>query len=100
MCVVFTRLDLPETEPLTAGVRWLAIVGLRSGRRSAPIVVGVNGYHWIQPADLYERNAVMLLHLGTRPLVGSLHAAGAKVLEWKPATDSGSSNGEGTSAWI
>ena len=100
LCVVFTRLDLPEPEPLTAGVKRLAIVGLRSGRRTAPIVVGVNGYHWIQPADWYERNAVMLLHLGTRPLVRALHAAGAKVLEWQPATDSRCDGGEGTSAWF
>ena len=98
LCVVFTRLDLPDPEPLTAGVKRLAIVGLRSRRRTAPIVVGVSGYHWIQPADWYERNAVMLLHLGTRPLVRSLHAAGAKVLEWQPATDSGSYPGEGRSA--
>lgn len=84
LSVVFTRLDLPDPEPLKAGVRRLAIAGLRSRRRTPPIIVGVGGYNWMQTHDWYERNASALLHLATRPLVRSLHADGARVLEWSP----------------
>ena len=97
LSVVFTRLDLPDPEPLKAGVRRLAIAGLRTRRRTPPIIVGVGGYHWMQTHDWYERNASSLLHLSTRPLVKALHAGGARILEWRPDDESGSYRTEATS---
>jgi len=97
LSVVFTRLDMPEPETLKAGVRRLAIAGLRSRRRTPPIIVGIGGYHWIQTHDWYERNAASLLYLATRPLVKALHADGARVLEWRPNYASESSRTEVTS---
>ena len=91
LSVVFTRLDMPDPETLKAGVRRLAIAGLRSRRRTPPIIVGIGGYHWIQTHDWYERNAASLLYLATRPLVKALHADGARVLEWRPNYESESS---------
>ena len=88
LSVVFTRLDLPDPEPLKAGVRRLTVAGLRSRRRTPPIIVGVGGYHWLQTHDWYERNASSLMHLATRPLVKALHAGGARVLEWRPDYES------------
>ena len=85
LCLVFTRLDVTDPEPLKAGVKRLSTTGVRSRRRALPIVVGVNGYHCLQAGDWYERNAQMLLYLSTRPLVKALHSRGAKVLEWQPA---------------
>ena len=97
LSVVFTRLDLPDPEPLRAGVRRLAIVGHRSRRRTPPVIIGVGGYHWMQTHDWYERNASSLLHLATRPLVKALRADGAKVVEWRPSDESGSYRTEVTS---
>ena len=97
LSVVFTRLDMPDPEPLKAGVRRLASAGIRSRRRTPPIIVGIGGYHWIQTHDWYERNASALLHLATRPLVKALHADGARVLEWLPDYQSGSYRTEVTS---
>ena len=90
LSVVFTRLDLPDPETLKAGVRRLAIAGLLTRGRTPPIIVGVGGYDWMQTHDWYERNASSLLYLATRPLVKTLHAYGARVLEWRPDQDSGS----------
>ncbi len=86
MCLVFTRLDLADPEPLKDGIRQLSISRSKSKRRPQPIVIGVNGYQCVQARDWYERNAQLLLYLSTRPLVRDLHARGAKVLEWQPAT--------------
>jgi uncharacterized protein (DUF58 family) len=85
LCLVFTRLDLADPEPLKDGIRQLSISRAKSKRRPQPIVIGVNGYHCVQARDWYERNAQLLLYLSTRPLVKDLHARGAKVLEWQPA---------------
>ena len=93
LCMVFTRLDLPDPESLKAGVRRLSIAGLRSRRRTAPVVVGVSGYRCVDTSDWYERNAQSLLHLSTRPLVRALHAGGARVVEWQPAGGSGTYSG-------
>ena len=93
LCLVFTRLDLANSELLTEGVRQLSIVGTRLRRRLVPIVVGVSAYHCIQPANWYDRNAQLLLELSTRPVVRALHGVGAKVLEWRPAEEEGSAEG-------
>ena len=94
LTVVFTRLDLPDPEPLKTGVKRLALVGYRSRRRTPPIVIGVGGYHWIQTNDWYERNASSLMHLATRPLIRSLQSGGARVLEWRPSNPTGTTNYE------
>ena len=94
VCMVFTRLDLPDPEPLKAGVKRLSIAGLRSRRRTAPVVVGVSGYRCVEASDWYERNAQSLLYLSTRPLVRALHAGGARVVEWQPAEESGTYSAE------
>ena len=86
LCLVFSRLDLTDPEPLKEGIKQLSISRAKSKRRPQPIVIGVNGYHCVQARDWYERNAQLLLYLSTRPLVRDLHARGAKVLEWQPAT--------------
>ena len=86
LCLIFTSLDLTDPEPLKDGIRQLSISRAKSKRRPQPIVIGVNGYHCVQARDWYERNAQLLLYLSTRPLVRDLHARGAKVLEWQPAT--------------
>lgn len=100
LSVVFTRLDLPDPKLLQAGVRRLAIVGLRSRRRTPPIVVGVGGYHWMQTHDWYERNASSLMHLATRPLVKSLQSDGARVLEWRPSIDESGSRRTEAPPWL
>ena len=100
LSIVFTRLDLPDAEALKAGVRQLSIAGLRSRRRTAPMIVGVNGFQCLPTGDWYEKNAQALLYLSTRPLVRALQAGGARVLEWQPAGEPGSFRKQGMATWM
>lgn len=88
LCIVITSLNSTSHDSLVEGVKKIAVLGGRQRKRSQVMVVSVDGHSVVPRHGEYEDNAADLLRLETRPLVRSLRALGASVLEWSPKSES------------
>ncbi len=88
LCIIISRLDGPLSKALIDGVKKLAEFRRRSRRRFPVMVIDIPGHEIVPKFTRYERYAVLLSRLETRPLKHALLRLGASVLEWNPRQES------------
>jgi len=84
LSIVITGIDDRHGEDITRGIRELhCLYGIRKHRMPV-VVINVSPYNVIRDQQDYDRGALLMLKLKTRPTLNRLCHLGASVVDWNP----------------